>query len=254
LAFARFSGLCGKVIAYVPVILACGTFVNSGDIAFDPRSDPVINSKDVAINANIKALQNLAKVNPVRATEINLQAIQGRLNRAEAAAERGNDKGVEKALEEFEKLRRFGEEISQIAQGLGKDVDKVEELVARAASMHLGVLAEVYERLPEQARPAVERAMEESMKGYERAAEALEKAGSGNIPERPDLPAVVPEEIRDRLKPSPHSEKAGASDNITEQSTPPPEVPEEIKEKASPTIPQDIPGRVPPIPGIPGRR
>jgi hypothetical protein len=162
-----------------------------------------MNSKDVVINGHINALQNLAKVNPVGATEINLQAIQGRLTRAESEASRGNSQGAQDALEEFEKLRNFGEEISRVAQGLGKDVAKVEELIAKAASIHLEVLAEVYERLPEQAKPAVERAMEESMKGYERAAEVLEEAGVGNIPERPALPPEVPEEIREKLIPSP---------------------------------------------------
>lgn len=187
------------------VALAVLTHLDRLDDIEDEASEVVrglvANSKGVAINGNIKALQGLAKVNPVRAAEINLQAMQGRLNRAEAEAARDNDKGAEDALEEFEKLRRFGEEISQIAQGLGKDVAIVEELVAKATTIHLEVLSKVYEQLPEPAREAVERAMEESIKGYERAAEALEKAGSDNIPERPVLPPGVPEKIKEEFTP-----------------------------------------------------
>ena len=83
----------------------------------------------------------------------------------------------------LEKLSKFGEEISEIARGLGKETS-VEELVARASSNHLEVLAEVYEKVPETARPAIEKVISTSIRNRERAVEALKAKGAlGEIPE-----------------------------------------------------------------------
>ncbi len=219
---------------------------NIEDEASGEERNTVSNTKDVAINGNIKTLQNLAKIDPVRATEINLEAIQGRLERAENQVSRGDEKGLEDALQEYEELRKFGEEISRIARGLGKDEARIEELVAEATSKHLEILAEVYEEVPAQAKPAIEKAMQESMKGYERATEALEKTGAAdNITERPELPSPVPQKIRDSLGPSLHSDEAGASDNVTEQPPLPSQVPEDVRDGSTPSPPVDIPGQVP---------
>lgn len=105
-------------------------------------------------------------------------------------------------IEEFEKLAHFGSEISQIARGLGKDTTTVEQLVAKATSRHLDMLAEVYEKVPEQAKPAIERAMNESARGREAAVEALKEKGaledvSEEVPE--SVSGKIPEEVRERI-------------------------------------------------------
>ncbi|MFC1913422.1 DUF5667 domain-containing protein [Chloroflexota bacterium] len=87
----------------------------------------VINSKEIAINGHMKILQNLAKVNLVRANEINLQMIQGRLDRAEAEAVKGNSRGAEDTLREYEKLRGFGEAISNSTKGVSQDSGAVDQ-------------------------------------------------------------------------------------------------------------------------------
>ncbi|MDD4984970.1 MAG: DUF5667 domain-containing protein [Dehalococcoidales bacterium] len=68
----------------------------------------VISSREIAINGHMHAVQNLAALNPSRASQINQQAVQGRLARAEAQAARGNGKGAQDALQDSEKMRRFG--------------------------------------------------------------------------------------------------------------------------------------------------
>jgi hypothetical protein len=126
----------------------------------------IVKAKEVSMAGQKNALKTLATENPERATEINLKAAEARLNRAKAKAEEGEIDETEEAIKEFEDQSKFGEEISQIAQGLGKDTTTVEQLVGKATSIHLEILAEVLEKVPEQAKPAIEKAMEVSVKGH----------------------------------------------------------------------------------------
>ena len=162
--------------------------------------ESVINSKEIAINGHIKTLQNLAKVNPVRATEINLEAIQGRLERAEAESERGNGKGVEEALQQFEELRRFGEEISRSAKMTGYDTRAVDEMNARATASHLETLGSIYRNVPQETKGAVEKSIGISVEEHGQAVKGLQQqGGQGDIPTEPSLPDEIPDEVKKKI-------------------------------------------------------
>jgi hypothetical protein len=149
----------------------------------------------VSITGLENALRALAGEDPQGATEINLAAIEGRLNRAQAEAEAGDIDGVAVALAHFEELSDFGDEISQIAQGMGLDTTTIEQLVAEATSVQLEILAIIYNDIPEVAQEAVESAMEASIIGYQEAVEALENKGAlGDIPVEPPIPEGIPVE------------------------------------------------------------
>lgn len=100
-----------------------------------------------------------------------------------AMAEAGNTEAAERATE------RYGRMIERAAQNLAlaaatqeEDFDEaLAELVTRATSIHTEVLAEVFERVPEQARPAIERAIEESSRGTREAIRALEERSSPRL-------------------------------------------------------------------------
>ena len=195
----------GVDISEVSEIVALATskhlFVLDGvmDIVPEEAKEAIAQARGVSINGQGNALRALAGEKPERAIEINLAAVEGRLNRARAKAEEDEFEEAENAVGEFEVLSGFGEEISEIARGLGKDTT-VEQLVGRATSIHLEVLAEVYEKVPEQAKPAIERAMGVSVKGHERAVEALEGKGAlGEIPEEPPIPEGIPDEVKERI-------------------------------------------------------
>ncbi|MBU2577520.1 hypothetical protein KKA69_01675, partial [Patescibacteria group bacterium] len=159
-----------------------------------------IKAKEASMTGQKNALKALAKEDPEKATEINLKAAEARLNRAKAKAEEGETEEVEEAIEEFENQHKFGEEISQIAQGLGKDITTVEQLVGKATSIHLEILAEVYEKVPEQAKPAIEKAMGVSVRGHEEAVETLKEKGAlGEVPEKAPMPERLPEEVKERI-------------------------------------------------------
>jgi len=162
--------------------------------------EAIINSKEIAINGYIRALQNLAKENPVRATEINLEALQGRLKRAEVEAERGNGKGVEEALEQFEKLCRFSEDISSSAIMIGYDTRAIDEMNAWATAGHLETLGSIYGQVSQEIKDSVEKTMSVSVREYEKAVKGLQQQGAlGNIPAVPPIPDDIPNEVKERI-------------------------------------------------------
>jgi len=163
--------------------------------------EKITKAKEVSAAGQKNALRALAGENPERATEINLKAAEARLNRAQAKTEEGEIEETEEAVKEFENQYKFGEEISQIAQGLGKDTATVEQLVGKATSVHLEILAKVYEKIPEQAKPAIEKAMEASVKGHEKAVQTLkEKNALEEVPEEISMPENVPKEVKERIE------------------------------------------------------
>ena len=86
----------------------------------------VVGSREIAINGHMHAVRNLAALNPSRANQINQQAVQGRLERAEAQAARGNGKGAQDALQDSEKMRRFGNAVPDRSGGeeSGQEADQ----------------------------------------------------------------------------------------------------------------------------------
>jgi len=163
------------------------------DIVPPEAKDAIEHARNVSEMGHFHALAALAKDNPVRAAESNLAAMEGRLNRVRVRAE--HMEAVEYALQQFEAMAEFGEEISQIAQQAGKDIERVEELIALATSEHLEELAEVWEMVPEQAQPAIERAMANLLIRHQRRVQALEQWGVETPP-----PPVIPERIRERVE------------------------------------------------------
>ncbi len=127
-----------------------------------------------------------------------------RLAEVQAVVEKGKPEFAEKTLERYE--MQFNNSIARAekAQAQGENTEKVMEVLARvgqATSKHLEVLAEVYEKVPDQAKPAIENAMKVSVKGHEKAVEALKAQNAlGDVPEEVSLPIEVPQEARERIQ------------------------------------------------------
>jgi len=102
-----------------------------------------------------------------------LALAERRLAEANALADKGKPEIAERALERYrERLNRaLGK--AEEAKQKGLDTDEVLAKVSEATLKHQTVLIEVYEKVPEQARPAIERAMEQSMRGHEEALQAI---------------------------------------------------------------------------------
>lgn len=121
-----------------------------------------------------------------------LSLAERRLSEADVLITLGNPEKAEDALD------RYGEQLDRAlakAQRARANGDNTDEFSARASTAtlhHQAVLADVHQRVPEQARPGIERAMRAGMRGYEEALDALprqrreEVMREQNIPARPE--------------------------------------------------------------------
>ena len=127
-----------------------------------------------------------------------------------------------------------------VAAGLaaGNATGNVTARVAEATWKHVGVLLDVFEQVPENAKPAITRAMERSVAGHYRAMEALEEAGV-DVSQLPGIPAEVRERLENILGGMPPW--AGPPDDVTpgppDDETPGP------PDHVTPGPPDDVPGK-----------
>jgi hypothetical protein len=166
------------------------------DMVPDAARVAVAHAREMTEKGRQNALAALARDNAVQTAGMNLAAMEGRLNRIRATVQAGCGTGeaAQIALQQFEDMARFGQEISQIVEETGLNITEVAEIVTSATSIHLQVLSELYEEVPEEAKEAVERAMQESFRGYEIVIQVLVGSGVGEA----QLP-VIPEGIRQRI-------------------------------------------------------
>ncbi len=145
------------------------------------------------------AARTMAQSDPEKAIRTNLTLMEQQLNRIRVRSEEQQATGLQEELQEFERLNNLGQEISQIAKGLGKGTT-VDQLIGQATANHLAVLAEVHERTQVQAQGTVENAMQVCVENHERiVTELKEKNMLGEISEEPPIPEGIPESLRNRI-------------------------------------------------------
>ena len=98
-----------------------------------------------------------------------------RLAEASALAEKGKANRAEKATGKYQERLDKALAKTEDAKKAERDTDAVLEKIAEAMIRHQEVLAGVYEKVPEQAKEAIQKAMENSARGYEIALDAVSK-------------------------------------------------------------------------------
>ena len=116
-------------------------------------------------------------------------------------AAKGNGRGVEYALQEYEKLRRFGEEISNSAGARGQDTRAIDEMNARATTDHLESLGSIYGNVSQETKGAVEQAMGVAVEEHGQAVQRLQQQGvQGDIPTEPPFPENIPDDTKKNIQ------------------------------------------------------
>lgn len=118
-----------------------------------------------------------------------------RIAEVEALTEEGRSEYLGRAVEKYEYALDTALARIEEAEGRGFDTEDITTLVAEATVQHMAALVKVYDEVPENARPAIVRAMEKSVTGYDTAVQALDRAGV----DLSELPGI-PEEVRQRLE------------------------------------------------------
>lgn len=143
-----------------------------------------------------------------------------RIAEAKAVVDKGKPEVAEKALTRYQDQLEKSLAKADQAQAKGKDTTTVEQLVARATTHHLEVLNDVYNKVPEQAKAAIEKAMTVSETGHQRAVESLKEKGA--LENIPGIVPAVPREVREKV--------------FQERKIPKPEIPKREEEVEKPEI------------------
>ncbi|PIR68451.1 hypothetical protein COU49_01135 [Candidatus Nomurabacteria bacterium CG10_big_fil_rev_8_21_14_0_10_35_16] len=96
-----------------------------------------------------------------------------RLAEAQALSEEGDEERATNAAERYGAMLARIEERTQKAKEDGKDVEGLLERMAERSLKHQAVLARVFDKAPEAARPALERVMGMSAQKHEAAVQAI---------------------------------------------------------------------------------
>ncbi len=124
-----------------------------------------------------------------------------RLAEVKAVVEKGKSELAEKTLERYKVQLQNSIASAEKAQAKGENTEEVMIRIGQATSKHLEVLAEVYEKVPEQAKSAIENAMKVSVKGHEKAAEVLKEQNAlRDVPEKISLPESIPQKVRENIQ------------------------------------------------------
>jgi hypothetical protein len=92
--------------------------------------------KETVVGSHISITGTLAKSSPVKAAELNLAAIEDRLDRAKSETAKGNRAAAENALREFELLRETGKAIYRSSAEVKLPQEKIDEINDRVAESY----------------------------------------------------------------------------------------------------------------------
>lgn len=96
-----------------------------------------------------------------------------RLAEIKALVEQEQGEEVEAVLAAYRNKLQKAEQLVETEQQNGNNVDETLIKVSEVTLRHQAVLTEVYEKVPDRAKPAIEQTIERSLQGHERATESV---------------------------------------------------------------------------------
>lgn len=128
------------------------------------------------IDQTVESIQGLLATSPKAQAKLEAKFSTERLDEAESLTiSNGQSKHIEDALARFEKHLTHAAGKAAQAKSQSNNVDDIQEIITNNALRHQDKMLGVYDRVPEQAKPAIEKAIEMSQKGYSTALEAVSK-------------------------------------------------------------------------------
>lgn len=120
-----------------------------------------------------------------------------RLAEANTLVEKGKPEIAEKAILRYQEQLGKGLAKVEEAKAKGLNTDEVLAKVAESTLKHQAVLADVYEKVPEQAKEAIEHAIEASIRGHEESLKAVSGQKREEVMERIEEKR---QEVEEKLK------------------------------------------------------
>lgn len=170
--------------SFLTLFLAVGT-VNA-DIVNMPEAGMLPNSPFYFLETLSEKIGMLFTFGKIKEAERYLELAGERLAESKALADEGDTDQAEKTAEKYQE--QIDEALTKTTEAKteGENIDAVLEKIAGMTARHQTVLANVYEKVPEQAKEAIQKVMEKSARGHDEALSAV----SGE----------KQQEVRDRVK------------------------------------------------------
>jgi len=137
----------------------------------EEAKEAIRKAKENSKKGHMQALESLSKSKPDEAAKIGANALKQRLEEIKQATATKQFQNVESLAKDFEDLSKGFREMAQ-----NNNRVKVQEMVGSSTAHHIEVLEGVYEKVPQQAKESIRKAIEESRKGRENALDALKNA------------------------------------------------------------------------------
>ena len=168
-----------------------------------------------------------------------LRLSEKRLAEANALVAKGKAELAEKVVGKYQEQIAQALVRAEEARAKGLEVDEVLAKISEATLKHQEVLADVYEKVPEQAKPAIKQAMEAGMRGHEEALKAVSGQKREEVVEKMEQKRQEVEqkleELRDKGIPIPtiptreEIEEQVPSQPLSQPEVKKPEVPGQLK-------------------------
>lgn len=170
--FSRFSSTFVTIAVAAGLLLAAG--FGSARAQTSDRAEPgMLPDHPMYFTTSMsESVGTFFTFGEVNQAERSLELSERRLAEARALAANGQPEEAERAVERYQvQLDRALSKAKQ-AEANGDNAEEFLTGVSEATPRHQKVLAEVYQKVPEQARPGIERAMEASRRGGAQAGNA----------------------------------------------------------------------------------
>lgn len=141
-----------------------------------------------------KSLERIGNIDPIEAAKLQLNFSTRILEKIKAEIGRGEVEKAKKLAEEYRAKINKSLEIVEKVKEAKLNITEISEKVIEVTSQHLKVLRDVLDRVPEEAKLAIERAMNVSARGQEKALEALGAISPEKVKE---IEKIISEEVKE---------------------------------------------------------
>jgi hypothetical protein len=167
-----------KIIKSVLPLICCLFFVGAVFAQEELKTlpdDPLYQAK-----RQMETAQLNAAFDPLEKATLHTKYAGERLAEVKAMISKGRHEFAGDMLKDYETAIKGA--MDEINRAQGRDVSKALEAVERSTTKHTEVLTDLLGKVPEQARPAIQHAIEVSKRGRNTAFDRLERIQRGEIP------------------------------------------------------------------------
>jgi hypothetical protein len=139
-------------------------------------AEPVNEAAQISIQTQLNLLQVLEGHDIIQAAQINLNAMQNRLRRAQAKADENQFQSMQETLAQYEQFSTFGEDILQLAQG-----ENAREIAGLSDGVLLKCLASldsIAQNAPEQYQSAIQNHRQSALRFQSQAHQKRQRQGN----------------------------------------------------------------------------